>query len=172
MAPNLVIVARFLRRRAENMLAAMLAVMFLAFVIQIIFRYLFNLPVGWTHEISVIMWIWMVLWGAAFVLTEAEEIRFDIFYGGVGARTRRVMTVIFSLALVALYTLAMPAVWDYVTFMRVQESSYLDLRFDYLFSIYVVFALASIGRYIWLGWRALTGSALEDQDPAKPGSGV
>ncbi|HEX2019932.1 MAG TPA: TRAP transporter small permease subunit [Aurantimonas sp.] len=172
MAPNLVIVARFLRRLAENMLAAMLAVMFLAFVIQIVFRYLLNLPVGWTHEISVIMWIWLVLWGAAFVLTEAEEIRFDIFYGGVGARTRRVMTVIFSLALVALYTLAMPAVWDYVTFMRVQESSYLDLRFDYLFSIYVIFALASIGRYIWLGWRALTGAALEDEDPATPGSGV
>ncbi|UIJ72652.1 TRAP transporter small permease [Aurantimonas sp. HBX-1] len=172
MAPNLVSVGKFLRRRAENALAAMLAVMFLAFVIQIVFRYLLDLPIGWTHEISVIMWIWMVLWGAAFVLTEAEEIRFDIFYGGVGARTRRVMVVIFSVALVVLYTLAMPAVWDYVTFMRVQETSYLDLRFDYLFSIYVVFALASIVRYIWLGWRALAGEAPDDFGSTKTGSGV
>lgn len=172
MAPNLVRAGRFLRRRAENVLAAMLAVMFLAFIVQIVFRYLLNLPIGWTHEISVIMWIWMVLWGAAFVLTEAEEIRFDIFYGAASGRTRRIMVFIFSLALVGLYSVAMPAVVDYVTFMRVQETSYLDLRFDYLFSIYVVFALASIVRYIWLGWRALVGEAPEAYDPTKAGSGV
>ena len=33
------------------------------------------------------MWIWLVLFGAAFVVREDEEIRFDIIYGAVGART-------------------------------------------------------------------------------------
>ena len=32
----------WLRRRAENVAAAMLAVMFTAFILQIIFRYFFN----------------------------------------------------------------------------------------------------------------------------------
>ena len=45
---------------------------------------LLSLPIGWTHELSVILWVWLVLWGAAFVLTEREEIRFDIIYGAVG----------------------------------------------------------------------------------------
>ena len=59
----------------------MLAVMFAAFILQIVFRYLLNLPIGWTHELSVIMWLWLVLFGAAFVVSESEEIRFDIIYG-------------------------------------------------------------------------------------------
>ena len=63
----------------------LLAVMFLAFMAQIVFRYLFNFPIGWTSELTVITWLWLVLWGAAFVVTEAEEIRFDLIYGGVGA---------------------------------------------------------------------------------------
>jgi TRAP-type C4-dicarboxylate transport system permease small subunit len=44
--------AAWLRRRAENVAAAMLAVMFSAFVIQIVFRYFFNFPVGWTSELT------------------------------------------------------------------------------------------------------------------------
>ena len=64
----------WLARRAENVAAAMLAAMFAAFLLQIIFRYALNLPIGWTHEISVVLWVWLVLWGAAFVVTEREEI--------------------------------------------------------------------------------------------------
>ena len=80
MNPSLRSLGRWLYRRAENLLAAMLAAMFGAFLLQIVFRYLLNLPIGWTNEISVVLWIWLVLWGAAFVVREEEEIRFDLFY--------------------------------------------------------------------------------------------
>ena len=63
----------WLHRRAENIAAGMLAVMFAAFIIQIVFRYVFNFPVGWTSELTVVMWLWLVLWGSAFVLREKEE---------------------------------------------------------------------------------------------------
>src|SRR3546814_837601 len=69
---------RWLYRRAENILAVLQAAMFVAFILQIIFRYLLNFPVGWTNEISVVLWIWLLLWGAAFVLRDEEEIRFDL----------------------------------------------------------------------------------------------
>ena len=59
--------------------------MFVAFIVQIVFRYLFNFPIGWTSELTVIAWLWLVLWGAAFVVKESEEIRFDLIYGAVGA---------------------------------------------------------------------------------------
>ena len=58
--------------------------MFVAFIVQIVFRYLFNFPIGWTSELTVITWLWLVLWGAAFVVKESEEIRFDLIYAAVG----------------------------------------------------------------------------------------
>jgi C4-dicarboxylate transporter, DctQ subunit len=79
----------WLARRAENLLALMLCAMFVIFLLQIAFRYLLNLPTGWAHELSVILWLWIVLFGAAFVTRETEEIRFDIIYGAAGARLRR-----------------------------------------------------------------------------------
>jgi C4-dicarboxylate transporter DctQ subunit len=162
----------WLARRAENVVAAMLAVMFAAFLVQIFFRYVMNFPVGWTHELSVILWLWLVLFGAAFVVSEREEIRFDIIYGAVGPGTRRIMCIITAVALVALYTISLPAVVDYVTFMKVEKTAYLKVRFDWLYSIYIIFVIAAICRYLWLAWQAMRGVAPEQFDPTKASSGV
>jgi TRAP-type C4-dicarboxylate transport system permease small subunit len=145
----------WLRRRAENVAAALLLTMFAAFIVQIVFRYLFNFPIGWTSELTVITWLWIVLWGAAFVLRESEEIRFDLLYNGVGRRVRRGFTIVTATALIGLYAWSLPAAYDYVSFMKVQSTTYLRIRYDLLFSIYVVFAAAIIARYLWILWRAL-----------------
>lgn len=172
MNPQLKKTGGWLYRRAENLLAAMLALMFAAFLLQIVFRYVLNLPIGWTNEISVILWIWLVLFGAAFVVREEEEIRFDLIYSAVGAKARRVMFLISAAALIVLYAVSFPAVWDYVTFMRVEKTAYLKIRFDWLYSIYIVFVIAIIARYLWLSWQAMFGKAPEEFDPTKAGSGV
>lgn len=172
MRPTLRKIGEWLRRRAENFAAALLGVMFLAFIVQIVFRYLMNFPIGWTSELTVITWLWLVLWGAAFVVTEPEEIRFDLIYGSVGRRVRRVMAVVSAVALLVLYGMSLPAVVDYVTFMKVQSTAYLKIRFDLLFSIYVIFAVAILIRYAWILWRALRGSAPDAFDPTKASSGV
>jgi TRAP-type C4-dicarboxylate transport system permease small subunit len=172
MISSLRTIGSWLSRRAENVLAAMLAAMFMAFLLQIFFRYVVGLPVGWTHEVSVILWVWLVLFGAAFVISEREEIRFDIIYGAVGIRPRRVMAIVTAIALIVLYGISLPAVYDYVSFMKVERTAYLKIRFDLLYSIYVVFAAAAIVRYLWVGWQALRGTAPEELDPTKAASGV
>ncbi|HEV8111039.1 MAG TPA: TRAP transporter small permease [Burkholderiales bacterium] len=151
----------WLRRRAENVLATLLGVMFVAFLLQIVFRYFFNFPVGWTSELTVAAWLWLVLWGSAFVLRENEEIRFDLLYSAVGRRTRRVMGILAGVFLVALYALSFPATWSYVTFMKVERSSYLHVRLDWMYSIYVVFLVAVIVRYVWILWRLVRGKEPE-----------
>jgi C4-dicarboxylate transporter, DctQ subunit len=165
-------IGRWLAARAENIAAAMLAAMFAAFILQIAFRYLLGLPTGWTHELSVMLWLWLVLWGAAFVVSEREEIRFDLIYGAVSPGARRVMCIITAIALILLYLMSLPAVASYVGFMKVQKTAYLKVRFDYLFSIYLVFVIAAVARYLWLGWRAIRGVATEEFDPTKASSGV
>lgn len=169
MHPIILRIAGWLHRRAENILALMLAGMFVAFLLQIIFRYLLNLPVGWTNEISVVLWLWIVLWGAAFVLREDEEIRFDLLYAAVGPGARRVMFLIAAAGLLALYAISFPAVYDYVTFMKVESTAYLKIRFDWLYSIYLIFVVAVLARYLFLAWRALWRKAPDGDDESLPG---
>ena len=162
----------WLYRRCENLLAAMLLAMFVAFILQISFRYLLNLPIGWTNELSVMLWIWIVAFGAAFVVREEEEIRFDLVLAIAGPRARRAMAAIASAALVVAYGAAFPASYDYVTFMKVEKSAYLGIRLDWLFSIYLVFMAAAIVRHLWLGWAALSAREQAPPDATKVQSGV
>jgi len=165
-------IGAWLRRRAENVAAAMLAVMFAAFVVQIVFRYFFNLPTGWSSELAVILWLWLVLWGAAFVVKESEAIRFDLLSGSAGRRTRIAMGIVTAAAVVILYGASLPATFAYVSFMKVEKTSYLKIPFDWLFSIYLLFAIAVIARYLWILSLLLRGREPDEDDPTKASSGL
>jgi C4-dicarboxylate transporter DctQ subunit len=170
--PALSRAAARLYRWAEIVLAALLGMMFLAFIGTIVARYFLNYPTGRLSELTVVAWLWMVLWGAAFVLKESEEIRFDLLYSAVGARVRRVMGIILCVALLVLYGASLPGAWKYVTFMKVERTDYLHIRRDYLYSIYVIFLVAILIRYAWLLWHELRGRDHAAADPTKVSSGL
>lgn len=159
---------RALRRFADAVAAGLLAVIFIAFILQIALRYVFDWPVGWTAEISLVAWLWLVLWGAAFVLKDHEEIRIDILDLAFGPRVRRVARAIGSIAMVVLFGMALPATWDYVSFMKVESTSYLKIRFDWLFSIYLAFAVAVIVRHLWQLVALLRPPRVTPIDPPPP----
>ena len=162
----------WLQRRAEDLSVAMLLAMFVVFLIQIVSRYLLDLPMGWTHEVSVLLWLWLVLFGASFVLRDVEEMRFDLFYAAARPRVRRVMALLAAVTTIALFAWSMPATWDYVTFMKVQRTAYLGIRFDWLYGIYIVFAVMVIVRQLWIGWAAVFGPGPAANDPTQTSSGI
>jgi hypothetical protein len=41
--------------------------------------------------------------------------------------------------------------------MKREKSAYLGMRFDYLYSIYVIFSVACIVRHGWIAWDAFRG---------------
>jgi C4-dicarboxylate transporter, DctQ subunit len=46
-----------------------------------------------------------------------------------------------------------------VTFLKVERSAYLGIRLDYLYSIYLLFSVGVVVRYLGLTWRAIRGQA-------------
>jgi len=149
----------WLRARAENIIALMLGSMFGTFLIQIVFRYLLNLPLGWTVEYVAIAWLWGILFGYAFVVRNDDIIRFDLVYLAVPVWMRRIMDVFTGLTCSAILIWSLPKVWDYVTFMGIERTAYMRIRFDYVFAIYVPFAIAVIIRMLVDVWRALRGTS-------------
>ena len=148
---------RLLRGLAEAVPALLLATMFACFIIQVFMRYAMNSPVGWTVEVCVIAWLWILLWGQSVSVEERDEIRFDIVYGSVRPEVRRWFRLIFSALLVGIYAWSLPALWDFVTFMKVQKTSYLDIRFNWVYSIVLIFSAVTILRYLWIFWGAARG---------------
>jgi len=157
---------QWLRRRAENVMVALLSLMFATFIVQIFSRYVLNNPVGWSEEVIISAWLWTVLWGAAFIVSEREEIRFDIVCSGLSERLRRTCTVVTGSTLIALYAASLPASYAYVSFMKVERSASLHVRMNWLYAIYVIFVVACICRYAYLVFVAIRGGSAPETDAA------
>jgi TRAP-type C4-dicarboxylate transport system permease small subunit len=147
----------WLEHRAENVSAALMAIMFVSFIVQVAARYVFNSPVSWADELCVITGIWTILWGTAFVTRETDNIRFDMIYGSVSPRTRRVFDIVSSLAFIVIFLVGFPAAWSYVWFMGIESTAALHIRYDLVFCVYLMFAAAMIVRHLVILRDAFTG---------------
>lgn len=155
---------RWLHARAENVAAALLAAMFAAFMLQIISRYVFNAPIGWTQEACLTTWLWGVFWGAAFILEERDHVKFDVLYTMTSRRTQRILALVSALAIAVGFLGALPATLDYIQFYKIKSSAMLNIRLDYVFSIYGVFAVAVVVRYGLRAWALARGTPPEVLD--------
>jgi TRAP-type C4-dicarboxylate transport system permease small subunit len=160
-----------LRTAALDIAALMLGALFVIFLIQIAARYLFNAPLLWTLEACLTLWLWVVFWGGAFVLTEKDHVRFDVLYGAVRTRTRHVFAFVSAIAIAGGFLAALPATWSYITFYQIKNSTVLQIRLDVVFSIYGVFAAVLVLRYLWRAWLLARGADPDVLDNRQAGDG-
>lgn len=143
------LIKKWLLKCAEGMVAAMLAAMFLTFVLQIFSRYVMNEPFGWTLEVCLTLWVWLVFWGNAFVLKHEDQVTFDLIYHFVTPRTRRVLALIGAFSIVIGMGVALYPTWDFIDFLRIKKSAILYIPMRTVFSIYAVFLICTILAYSW-----------------------
>lgn len=138
---------RWFQATTDAVAAGMLFVLFVTFILQIVARYILNLPLGWTIEVSLTLWLWLVLWGSAFCLRASDHVRFDILYLSVARPVQRVFSAVAAVAiLIALGASWLPTL-DYVDFYKIKRSSTLRIPLNIIFSVYMIFMTVIMIRY-------------------------
>ena len=140
---------RWLLRLAEGVVAAMLAAMFLTFVLQIFSRYIMNEPFGWTLEVCLTLWVWLVFWGNAFVVRHDEHVKFDVIYHAVRPGTRRIFALLGAAAIVIGLGISLYPTWDWIDFLKIKKSAILKIPMRTIFSIYAIFLVSAVVVYAW-----------------------
>lgn len=142
-------VLRVLQSTADNIAAATLAAMFIIFIVQIISRYFFNMPLAWTEEVCITLWLWLVFWASAFCLKENDHIRFDVLYAISPRKIQRTFALIAALGIAGAMAYAFLPTWDYISFYKIKKSANLRIPLNYVFSIYGLFMIIIVIRYSW-----------------------
>lgn len=137
-----------LRSAANAFGGVLFLTMFVVFIVQITARFGFNKPLAWTDELVVILYVWVILWSAAFIVPEREHVAFDLIWNSVGKPARRFMKIAGNLLIGGLCLWAIPATWDYVSFMAREGTPVLGVSFRWVFMPFVFLFVA-------LGLRAL-----------------
>ncbi|MCS5574124.1 MAG: TRAP transporter small permease [Pseudomonadales bacterium] len=147
-----------LRNLAESISAALLLALFLTFLLQIFSRYVLSDPFGWTLELCLSLWIWVVFWGNAFIVDNKDHVRFDLIYQESPGRIRRLFGLVSAIAIAIAMAISIYPTWDYIDFMQIQKSPSLQIPFKTIFSVYLVFLVAVALSYGWRSWLLMKGT--------------
>ena len=151
---------RWFKSAANAIGGGLFLTLFLVFVIQVTARFGFNKPLVWTDELAVILYVWIILWAAAFVVPEREHVAFDLLWNSASHRTRQAMQIVGNLMVGGLALCGIPATWDYVTFMKREGTPVLGLPFMWVFLPFVFLLMALVVRSALAIWRACKGEGL------------
>lgn len=172
-----------LSRFAQGVAAALMAAMFLTFVLQITVRYTARMPglaeavplldpthYGWTLEFCLLLWVWLVFWGNAFVVRERDHVRFDILYLAVSPGLRRWFAIVAGLAIAVGLLASIGPTWEKFDILRLKKTATLSqlfggwIRMGDIYVVYFLF-LGAVGlRYAWAVWAAFRHGVPDDGD--------
>ena len=147
--------------------------MFAAFIVQIVFRYVLNFPIGWTSELTRHH---VALAGALRRrLRRHREAKRSASISSTArsaAAARLVTMLVTGIFLIAMYVHLAAGGPRLRALHEGAEDRLPRYPLRRALLIYPVFAVAVIVRYAWLLWNALRGKAPEAFDPTKASSGV
>jgi TRAP-type C4-dicarboxylate transport system permease small subunit len=140
---------KLLQRGAEAFGVLLFALLFGAFVVQVAARFLFNQPLAWTDEAAVILYLWAILWGAALVCKDTENVAFDLLYQKASPQVKRVMALAGCALIGGLAAWGLPGSVDYILFMQRESTPVMGLPFNWVFAPFSLLLLALSVRYAW-----------------------
>ncbi|MBW4707410.1 TRAP transporter small permease [Roseobacter sp. YSTF-M11] len=158
---------------ARAIAAAMMALMFLTFVLQIAVRYSARLEwvpeqfpflepslYGWTLEFCLLLWVWLIFWGNAFIVRDQDHVTFDILFLAVRPAVRRWFIIVSGLAITVGLALSIEPTWSKFYILRLKKTATLSsvfgdwIRMRDIYAVYILFLVAVSLRYAWAVYRA------------------
>lgn len=132
------------RRFAEAVAALGFATLFFAFILQVFSRYVLNAPISWTQELCSISYVWVVFWTCDILVTERQQIVFDVLYNWFKPGPRRWIAIFNTASLGLVFLAAMPGVLDYILFLGKRSTMLLHVRMDLVYSCFAIFLIAIV----------------------------
>jgi C4-dicarboxylate transporter DctQ subunit len=164
----------WLVRAAEFVAAIMMAAMFATFILQITIRYtaravwiaeavpfLDPIHFGWTLEFCLVLWVWIVFFGNAFVVRESDQVTFDVLYNHMRPPLRKWFTVVSGVAIAVGLLWSLEPTWGKFFILRLKKTATLSalfgdwIRMRHIYSVYALFLIVVALRYAWRAWHAL-----------------
>jgi TRAP-type C4-dicarboxylate transport system permease small subunit len=128
---------------------AAFASLFIAFCLQVFFRYVLRDPLRWTFEFSLISFIWAVMLGACYCLRDNEHVVFTLVHEKMAPGMRRAADIVSNLFVSVLFAIALVPILRYIVSLSSDYSPVLRIPFSIAFGPFAVMVIDTIIRLVW-----------------------
>ncbi len=154
-------IGKFLRNCVELYIpVAAFLIMFCVFVIQIAARYLFNNPIPWAYEVTVMGYLWMVVLGACYAYRDRSHVTFTLVYDKLPIKGKAVCGFLGNLLMAIAYIAMFVPSCRMISQMKIQVTSVFKIGLNIVyfpFIPFMVIILCYILYDMWLEIMVFTG---------------
>ena len=133
---------KFIRNCVELYIPiAAFVLMFCVFVFQIAARYIFNSPVQWAYEVTVMCYLWMVILGACYAYRDRSHVTFTLTYDMLPVKGKAICGFLGNLLMfIAFVAMFVPAC-KMINQMQIQVTSILKIGLNIVYSPFIPFMI-------------------------------
>ena len=124
----------------------MFASVFLIFIGKVGMRYFLHDEAAWSDEVSVILFIWIIFWANSFLMTDRDQITFDLVYRILPDRLQRAFALARLLLIGGLFACSLPGSLGYIRFLWREHTPVLNLPLNAVYSCFGIFMVAVVLR--------------------------
>lgn len=141
---------RFLRNCVELYIpVAAFLIMFVVFVAEIAARYLFNKPLAWAYEVTVMCYLWLVIFGACFAYRDRSHVTFTLIYDKLGVKGKAVCAFLGNLLMfIAFAAMLVPSI-RFISQMKMQVTSVFKIGLDIVYLPFIPFMFIMIAYFLY-----------------------
>ena len=112
---------------------AVFVMLFLAFLINVFFRYVVKNPQNWTFELSINSFVVVGLLGACAAYRTEDHVVFDLLYAKLNSKGQNILRIVSYVIIIAFFSVALPGSVRYlVKLPAVTSIMRIPLRFVFL----------------------------------------
>jgi len=101
---------------------AVFVMLFLAFLMNVFFRYVLRNPQNWTFELSINAFVVVGLLGACAAYRTEDHVIFDLLYNRLNSKGQNILRIISYVIVIVFFTVAVPASISYLVKLRAVTS--------------------------------------------------
>ena len=121
-------------------------IMFLIILTQVFFRYVIRYPLTWSMEITVIGFVWTVIFGACFTMRRGAHIKFTLIYDKLKPRPAAVFRLLGNILIAGIFLSMVYASLKFSFFVGYQKTAVFRIPLTYVYLPFAYF-LCSISAY-------------------------
>ena len=124
--------------------SATFIIMLIAFVLGIVFRYIFRSPLPWINEVCTIMYVWTVLFGASYSQRTRSHVAFTVVYDLFPLKIKFVASFLGNLLMLLALSISFVPTLKYIAFIGFTPTNMLEISLSIVYMPFLIFLLSNI----------------------------
>ena len=118
-------------------------------LIQVLFRYVFKLPLSWTEELARFLFVWVVFLGSAVSVKELAHVGVEYFLDRLSFGKKKVITIIAYSACIFMALILAKVGWDVTRRTFAQLAPSMQIPMAYVYFAYPLGFLLSAVNFVY-----------------------